>query len=293
MGLFGLFVSMVGLGAMAKDAISDSIHENMNYEDAKRRGDPYYFSNGGRIKSTQTGDYVYRRNDNITGEQWLVDAKTGKKITNLTDINRRKANRRASTEAIINDKIFYRVHDYDIYNNGQNVARAEVYKCLTMDGYFKRMEHCIPGEYCVYYVKGELGDDPVRTYTKSINSKHVTVPIKGVITTRDSEKYFEDGTPYTEDELKRRNLEKERKRAKRLGKCFYRVEYPDRFRHVETDIPYVYNKEERSYCQAQILERSYEVRVPHHEKTVTKKEIYWKILPDEEKLNEDGTRWIP
>ena len=54
MGLFGLFTSIVGLGAMVKDRISDDIHTQKNFMQAKANGFPTYFGSGCKEYYTKT-----------------------------------------------------------------------------------------------------------------------------------------------------------------------------------------------------------------------------------------------
>lgn len=183
MGLFGLFVSIVGLGAMTKDGIENSIFTQKNYEEAKRDGKPYYYGSGSKTYSTKTGRECYIGKDWNTGQEWIVDMQTGEKIENYSDYKNGKRTLKNINNSVVNGKMFYQTHEFDSFKS--TCKKSDVYKCRIMDGFFNksdRYDHqTCHREYI--YQKGEVVFDDF--YGVKVE------PYKN------KEWYFEDGTPFT------------------------------------------------------------------------------------------------
>lgn len=114
MGLFGLFVSMVGLGAMTKDAISNSIFENNSYQKAVKNGDSWYFTgHGSQRKAVKTGRLCTEEIDYTTHHNWLVDSKTRERIEDITDRVNREREVEIKQKAYDRGIKFYRTTKFD------------------------------------------------------------------------------------------------------------------------------------------------------------------------------------
>ncbi len=114
MGFFGLFVSMIGLGAMAKDAISNSIFESDSYQRAVKDGYSWYFTgNGSQMKSVKTGRLCTEDIDYKTGRRWLVDLKTGEKIEDITAEVNKERELKIKQETYARGVKFYRTTRFD------------------------------------------------------------------------------------------------------------------------------------------------------------------------------------
>lgn len=132
MGLFGLFASLIGLGAMAKDVVSDAIDDGVGREKAIHEGRSTYIA-GGKIKSTETGRQCSRTTDYLTRHDWLIDTKTGERIEDITDSINRAKQREIKRLAEIDECKFYRTTRFD-----NNMVRSWVYVNDDMPGKFFR-----------------------------------------------------------------------------------------------------------------------------------------------------------
>lgn len=133
MGFFGLFVSIIGLGAMTKDAISNSIFEQRSYEDSVRKGYSTFFTgNGSQRRSVKTGRLCTERMDYTTHHNWLVDSKTGEKIEDITDRINREREMEIKRKAYDKGIKFYRTTRFDC----QPRYRSDVYINDDMPGKF-------------------------------------------------------------------------------------------------------------------------------------------------------------
>lgn len=198
MGFFGLFVSMIGLGAMAKDAISDSISATDNCNKAKINNEPYYFGAGSNIYSTKTGRRVERKKDYTTNREWLVEIDTGNRVEDLTTYKNNKMNNKEIAEARSKNCVFYETHEFD----NEKTKSHGIYKSTLMDGYFKK-DSCFDAETRIritYYIPGKVVKNEFLDVRYEIKAK------------LDSPKYFEDGVLFSDEEFRRRAIKKKRER---------------------------------------------------------------------------------
>lgn len=187
MGLFGFVVSMIGLGAMTKDAISDSIFNEKCYSEAKAEGKPSYLGAGGKRYSTRTGRQVMIDHDFSTGHNWLVDINTGKRIDDATAY--RNSQRTAASKANGNGG-FYQTHEFDTASR----MSAGIFVNDKIPGYFRKYDSRKNGIRITTYIKGTV------KYDSSVQRNIIEVDWQNPKT----EQYFEDGTPYTWEECERR-----------------------------------------------------------------------------------------
>ena len=278
MGLFGLFATMVGLGAMAKDGIERSISESKAYEKAVRNGDTsYYTGNGGERYSTKTRRKVSSKTDWDTGHTWIVDARTGQRIEDETAARNKRKTEEEKRKADLKGCVFYRTaqFDTDTYNK-----KPSIYVSDKIPGYF-RVETYSSNGYTIY-TKGNLEKWLGEYRVNTINSK---------------ERYFANGVRVTQEEMRKKERKKLRERAIMWGYAFYcDLDNPNGmiWFHVDTDEPYLRNVKDQYYAKAKLVEYKYEVQVkPHHDeyKTVTKQ--YWEEIEDSPRFNLDGTKWVP
>ena len=184
MGLFGLFASMVGLGAMAKDGIDRSITESRQYEKAVRNGRScYYVGNGSKTYATATRRQCSEVTDyNDTYHRWLIDTKTREKITDLTEELNIKRTEEKRREAAAKGSKFYRTAMFDCTPHWW----SPVYVNDSMPGkYFDQVYDKRHG--CNMYYEGELVDG---------GFGHKSNQRKEVKWKYGCKKYLPDGTQY-------------------------------------------------------------------------------------------------
>lgn len=202
MGLFGIFATTIGLGAMAKTAISDSIATEKSYNRAIANGNLTYTSFGSKVRTCSTKTGKPCRMVWGTERTYLVDSKTGEVIEDVTTLRNNKNTEKARNEARANGCVFYRACDLDT-----DRKQSDAYKCEIMDGYFCKISGHTADDRVDVYIKGELKDWDGKK----------TVNING---SRKSDKYFSDGEPYSLTGRNKRQSEHQRNVAK---KCHYKV----------------------------------------------------------------------
>ena len=220
MGFFGFFVSVIGLGAMTTDAISNSIFTSKNYKKAKTNGDPYYSGVGSKIFETNTGRRCYYEYDFSTNHNVLVDVETGEIVNDITDLKNQKKTLEEKRYIEGTDCVFYRTHEFD----DQKHKTCNIYRCTTMPGFFKKIEINNVDR----YVKGEVTYDCIwghRIDTGNINE----------------EIYFSDGTRYSKAKAKEMSSDCERSRAIKKGKVIlpYKDDDIEGFKDVNTGEFYI------------------------------------------------------
>ena len=173
MGLFGFFATMVGLGAMTKDVISDGIDDIKSHKMAMEKGNDFYLVNGYKMRSTKTGRDCIERADYNTGHIFLCDFKTGEKIVDRTEnINREKTekNRRESKEK---GWAFYRTCEFDLPGG----KWSNVWISDSMPGKYFSYRRFTERERIgnVYFQEGELIDNIIgNTHKKSVKINYNT-----------------------------------------------------------------------------------------------------------------------
>lgn len=283
MGLFGLFATLFGLGAMAKDGISDMIDDADKYQKASNAGCPWYTVNGYRTRSTQTGRDAYRTTDFNTQHVWLVDKVTDRRIEDLTLYYRRQTTEKNRKEAYSQGKKFYRTAEFDM-NGSQS---CDIYVNDDMPGkYFYQVSNGYEYGGGFQYQEGELVSKPK---TLNPDRKEVKWDYANRVW------YYEDGTLVTDENKMERYNAHNKEWAIKYGERFYRCMGDARnnsvgyYRDVETDEPVYYNYREKYYTKGELTET--EVRIkPHHAETMT---VYdTKEVPGYPRYNLDGSEWL-
>lgn len=281
MGLFGLFAMAVGLGAMTKDAISDSYYTQKNYEEAKAKGNPYYFGSGSSMYSVKTGKRC--KIDYANGRTLLRDFYTNELIEDLTAT--KNAEKERAMKAKMEDGcVFYRSCKWDTPRRS-----CEVWVSDVVPGYFKLYEYHnqYTGKREKRFWKGELEiskDGRARV-------SNGWPPVE----------YYSDGVLKTEEEENRRINAFRKKIAIQKGSKFYLFEnnmYSPRrnkryYKDVWADELYVYNTIDEYYIKAQPVEEIKEITKPHHKEVETITELVLEEISGEQKWNLDGSEWIP
>jgi len=302
MGLFGLFATMIGLGAMAKDGISSSRAGSQSYERAKANGTPYYFTgDGAKIKSMKTGQPCHVVHDTTTKHTLVVDSKTGNVIEDMTLTKNRKTEEQEKRQSP-SRCVFYRKCEWDTINHKCNVWVSD-----RISGYFYHMPSCYKNccsskvdEYSLFY-KGELRDPIASHGEKEVRATSYV----------NMEVYFADGTRYSDEEMDKRQLVWLKQLNKEKGYKFYPVDRDarvssnkrmqhatiaqnffiyDLYRDVDTDDVYVANKTEKYLVKAIRQEITVNVAQPHHQPIYQTRTKYIED-PNGERFNADGTKW--
>lgn len=278
MGLFGFFATTFGLGAMMKDGISRSLEDSRNYEKAKKRGDSTYIA-GGHTISVKTGQRCIT-SISTDGHVYIKDLK-GKIIEDET-AKRNKRNQYIEKEKSRKKGwVFYRKTCWDANVNGE----CNVWVSDTIPGYFYFV-HDVKESQCKVY-RGTLQNAFCARYKcmKEVN----------FIGYKPKEVYYMDGTPVTKEENARRcNIER-REEAIEKGKRFYSL-YDDCFHYGDTQSDDIYESRYVGYGKdayeylVKVIKKYKEVPIPHHEGTKTV--AYYEEVPDSERWNLDGTKYI-
>ena len=206
MGLFGLFVSLIGLGAVTKDAISDDIYKSKNKERAKKNGDLYYSGSGSKIYSTKTGR---RASIDYSGKHTILrDLHTGEALEDLTVIKQKELTDKAREEARYKNSVFYL--DYTYEREKYAGHRTDVFVSSKYPGFFaKRDAVCSGSDIKIPVYEG--GKLEKFSYYRVIIDRRKPV-----------ETYFEDGTPYSDEEMVKRVNVESGIRAVLSGCAFYK-----------------------------------------------------------------------
>ena len=238
MGLFGFVVSVIGLGAVTKDAISDSIYTSKNYREAITNGKPYYSGSGSKMYATKTGkrcsyDYDYSKNHNV-----LTDLKTGEVVEDLTALDNNKKTLNAKRDIHGTGCVFYRTYEFD----DQKHRSHNIYKSTKMDGYFTKVT--IDG--VDRFEKCDVVYDDILGYR--VNN------ISGI-----NDKFFADGTHFSREKDRELRQEYQMNRDIKKGKVIfpYKDEYVEGFKDINTGELYVnyeyYQPEYKSYPKKKLI----------------------------------------
>ena len=279
MGLFGLFAMAFGLGAMTKDAVSNSISTQKSYERAKANGESYYYGSGSSIYSVKTGKRC--KKDFVNGRTLLRDFYTNELIEDLTATKNTEKERMLKAETK-DGCVFYRSCKWDTPSHS-----CQVWVSDLVPGYFRMDEYKTNGKCEKQFSKGDLeisrnGIARVSTYYPPII-------------------YYSDGKMKTKDEENRRLNLYRKEMAIQNGDKFYLFEndiYSPRrgrkyYKDTKTDELYVYNIVDEYYIKAKPIEETKEITKPHHKKVETVTELVLEEISGEQKWNLDGTEWIP
>lgn len=216
MGLFGLFATAFGLGAITKDAISDSFDDDRQYEIAKKENRPWYTINGYKTMSTKTRRPALISYEN--GHCKIVDLKTNTVIEDVTktDNINRELDEKADTQKM--GWAFYRKCDWDVRG----------YKCNIW----------VSDRICGYFKKQVCGDRTWFELGTLRDCKWNSFDTKEVYVNYENKKEFNvDGTPIVHLKKEERVKNREIERARKESFAFYR-NIPDFGRNVKTPIGY-------------------------------------------------------
>lgn len=285
MGLFGLFATLFGLGAMAKDGISDMIDDADKYQKASNAGCPWYTVNGYRTRSTQTGRDAYRTTDFNTQHVWLVDKATNRRIEDLTLYYRRQTTEKNRREAHSQGKKFYRTAEFDM-NGSQSCT---VYVNDDMPGkYFYQESNGYEYGGGFQYQEGELVSKPK---TLNPDCKEVRLDYANRVW------YYEDGTLVTpESKMERYNRTSKQLSTKCGNKYYQCMGNPINdsvlnryYRDIETDEPIYYDYKMQYYTKGELTEEEIRIRSHHAETT---KVYNIREVPGYPRYNLDGSEWL-
>lgn len=146
MGLFGLFASIVGLGAMTKDKIDNNIFTQQSYNKAKAIGKRWYSGYGSKMYHTETGEECHMSFRD--GHALLINSGTHQIIEDLTLLDN-KEREKFEKQNCSDDCVFYRKCDWDIGNG----LHCNIWVSDVISGYFYKST---VGKTMFY--KGELVD---------------------------------------------------------------------------------------------------------------------------------------
>lgn len=133
MGLFGLFATLFGLGAMAKDGVSRWITSEEAKQQAEAKNRSWYLTgNGAEIYSTATGRRASTTMDFTTKHEWLVDARTGERIEDLTLRRNKEKTEENRRNAHAEGKRFYRTAMFDV----PPCTKPTIYICDDFPGIY-------------------------------------------------------------------------------------------------------------------------------------------------------------
>lgn len=277
MGLFGLFASIFGVGAVVKDAIDGEIQKENSYQRALKTGREWYSGRGADMYSMKTGKRCHMSFE--SGHCVLKDLKTGQIIEDLTanDNRKREYEERGN---LPKGCVFYRKCIWDRPGWYCNVWVSD-----KIPGFFhhNRGETEVTEE-SVFY-KGEL------KCNKGGYGRRASVDFIG-----SKETYYPDGTLCTGDTECARKNQKFKEDAIAKGNKYYIFtlndgwnKYGSEYRDVKTDEWIYHNYKDDYYTKGELVTR--EVRIqPHHAETKTR---YYVIeVEGEPRYNLDGSDWI-
>lgn len=289
MGLFGLFASMVGLGAMAKDGISNNIHEQKSFERAKAEGRSWYSGTGAKIYSMETGKECIMSFEN--GHTMLRDLKTNQLIEDMTLTDNLKRETEQKKESLTNGCVFYRKAEWDVKGYECNVWVSD-----KIPGYFHRAKY---NDGRIMFHQGNLCD------AHWANRKVKEVNQRG-ISQNERKDYYPDGVLKTLEESTRRNNAERIEKAKSKGLAFYSpLEIVERdgkrvasdwlvnYRSVDDNSVFIYNYQNQYYVKAIETVTEKEIRLPHHKEVERIEKVTTYVEdPNGIRYNADGTEWV-
>ena len=187
MSLFGLFHVALGLGAVAKDAISDSISDSINMRKAEEASREMYYINGRSPRATKTGkpaymDYGHSKYDHVC----VRDLRTREVVEDVTIKMNAQRQIKIKEEAKEKGEVFYRTTEFDtsIHHLGN------VYVSDSIPGYFRPYYHKCE----TMYEEGEL--------VRSDSWAPTTYKVKSPDGWQLGHKiYYDDGSIYSEDAI--------------------------------------------------------------------------------------------
>lgn len=285
MGLFGLFATMFGLGAMTKDGIERGISSSNAYNKAISNKDDWYFTgNGSEMRSVKTGRKCYIQRDIKTGHVLLKDLDTDKLIVDQTaeKVKKEEAEKRSK---LPNQCVFYHMPE----------ERPNVYISDRLPGYYK---HSNPDDRFDGVNENSLFFKA--NLTKSINRKYQ----HDIWECRPLEAYLMDGTKWTIDRAIKQENENRYNNAIKKGDKFWQkvvdgnfafchlaaVKTEPYYRSVDTDEYYIYNWRKEYFIKAKKDTVKENIAQPHHEPEYVFKEV-WVEDDSCPKLNLDGSKW--
>ncbi len=187
MGLFGLFMMTIGLGAMGFDSLRNSYSASKDRDQAIKEGKSY-FRSGTKVYHTQTGAVLDEKFDYTTGHHLLVHPKTKQVIIDATlEKNLKKEN---DLKKLVNNScVFYQKFEF-----GSSLKYGNIWVSDKLPGYYERVTF--------YY--GGFQELPVEVFRKGtlIDRKDYHGYLyKDIHVEMDAQEYFPDGTEVTAEKL--------------------------------------------------------------------------------------------
>lgn len=216
MGLFGLFVSLFGLGAMGVDAYKDAMNNLDSQDRAYNNNEPYYtvVKNGKFYHySTKTGK---RCETVVIGDKKLViDSRTWKTIQDLTEEENEKKTNEYKLNAMYAGEKFYKTarlnrlhwHDDNVYENDYLPGR-----------YFEKytpQPNKIPYMIGYEYVGDYYMEVEIEYYTDSVGHFRFRK------NTKNNDRYLPNGEVLTKEKELKLIEEQAKERAIKNGDAFY------------------------------------------------------------------------
>lgn len=212
MGLFGLFATLFGLGAMAKDGVENYFISESEKEKAIRNGDLTYYSNGKFEKVyAPKGTLTKEVKDPVTGHIYDTNYKTGERLIDLTEYYNNQIIQKERRECSLNGTAFYRTPIFDVPEGMNKRAMtggetSPVYVSDKIPGYFEKrytsLENLSRWPSLTVYVKGNLIPHFGDAKRKEVNGPRLNKDNADSV-----EAYFEDGTRVSKREFARRTNE--------------------------------------------------------------------------------------
>ena len=206
----------------------------------------------------------------------MTDLRTGKLIDDLTVIKNDKKQIDEIQKAKEKGWAFYRCTKWDLNLKECNIWVSDIYP-----GYYEK-EYTSDDYMCIMR-KGNLERNSFGKHEMCVNTLGI------------DEKYYIDGTKYSKEESRKRNNNRSKEEAIKKGKRFYEL-YGESLYYGDTQSDDIYKinfvKSGRSlYPYFTKAVRKYKkVPIPHHEGT--KIVMYHEEVPNSERWNMDGTRYI-
>lgn len=183
MSWFGLFHMVFGIGAVAKDAIQESIADIKQREAADHRGSDVYYVNGYKCRSTETGQDAYIDSGLTKYDHTYIRDRKTKQIIEDTTIKDNAMNQiREKQKAKNKGIIFYRTTEFDT----SKIYTSPVYVSDKIQGYFRKEQKNVNGEYVWIYTPGTLEIAP-----EWYKCTHI---VKTKFWENGQKSYFEDGS---------------------------------------------------------------------------------------------------
>ena len=215
MGLFGLFASLFGLGAMGADAYKDAVN-NWESQDKAYKDKELFYYRGRKKISFETGKECDVRIEN--GHKTLCDTRTGMLIHDYTNEENDRKTREAKYEAHKKGERFYKTYREDtvkwhidnLYANDDMPGRY--FKKVSPE--FNRIPHMIGYKYVGDYYEEVKLEYYYNEYSRSTRFRYDTKFY-------DNTRYLPNGEVLTKEKELKLIEEQAKERAIKNGDAFY------------------------------------------------------------------------